>query len=155
MSVFLSSTVFPASGKRFVRGVLVALALSALPALAGAQNGSGADSASEKTTLNGVFTAAQANRGRDTFAMSCLGCHTTASHTGQAFMGPWRGKPLLDLFQYIRYSMPKSEPGTLSDNEYLQVTAYILQLNGMPDGARELVADSASLSRIRIAARTP
>jgi hypothetical protein len=51
--------------------------------------------------------------------------------------------------------MPKSEPGTLSVEEYAQLTAYILQLNGMPDGARELPADSASLSLIRIARRNP
>lgn len=70
-------------------------------------------------------------------------------------MGPWSGRPLAELFQYIRYSMPKSEPGTLSAEEYAQLTAYILQLNGMPDGARELPADSAALSRIRIAQKSP
>lgn len=108
-----------------------------------------------RTTLGGVYSAAQASRGKETFAFSCLGCHTTASHTGPAFMGPWEGKPLAELFLYIRYSMPKSEPGTLSPEEYAQVTAYILQLNGMPDGPGELPADSAALSMIRIRRKGP
>jgi mono/diheme cytochrome c family protein len=113
------------------------------------------DAPAARTTLTGVFTAAQAMRGRDTYAFSCQGCHTVASHTGHAFMGAWNGKSLAELFQYIRYSMPKSEPGTLSAGEYAQVTAYILQLNGMPDGSLELPADSAALSVIRIARREP
>ena len=107
------------------------------------------------TTLSGVYSAAQAIRGKETFEFTCLGCHTTASHTGPAFMGPWEGKPLAELFLFIRYSMPKSEPGTLSPEEYAQVTAYILQLNGMPDGPGELPADSAALSMIRIRSRGP
>jgi mono/diheme cytochrome c family protein len=107
------------------------------------------------TTLSGVYSAAQAIRGKETFEFTCLGCHTTASHTGPAFMGPWEGKPLAELFLFIRYSMPKSEPGTLSPEEYAQVTAYILQLNGMPDGPGELPAESAALSIIRIRSRGP
>lgn len=138
-----------------IRALAFVFAGGVFAAALSAQNGSTTDSASSTTTLSGVYTAAQATRGRDTFAMNCLGCHTTASHTGVAFMRPWKGKPLLDLFQYIRYSMPKSEPGSLSDVEYLQVTAYILQLNGMPDGPGELAADSTSLSRIRITDRSP
>ena len=43
-----------------------------------------------------------------------------------------------------------SEPGTLSDEEYAQVTAYLLRLNGMPDGSLDLPADSAALGTIRI-----
>jgi len=87
--------------------------------------------------------------------MFCQSCHTLASHTGPAFMGSWKGKLLAELFQYIRYSMPKSEPGTLSDQEYAQVTAYLLQLNGMPDGSLELPADSAALGAIRIVPKVP
>jgi len=110
---------------------------------------------SARTTLGGVFSAAQASRGKDTYVMFCQGCHTLASHTGPAFMGSWKGKLLAELFQYIRYSMPKSEPGTLSDQEYAQVTAYLLQLNGMPDGSLELPADSAALGAIRIVPKAP
>lgn len=108
-----------------------------------------------RTTLSGVYSAAQASRGKDTYVMFCQSCHNLASHTGPAFMGSWKGKSLAALFQYIRYSMPKSEPGTLSDEEYAQVTAYLLLLNGMPDGSLDLPADSAALGAIRIVPKTP
>jgi mono/diheme cytochrome c family protein len=133
--------------------VLLAASLAAIGAPR-AQTASSADSAA-RTTLSGVFSAAQASRGKDTYVMFCQSCHTLASHTGPAFMGAWKGKPLVDLFQYIRYAMPKNEPGTLSDGEYAQVMAYILHLNGMPDGSLDLPADSASLGTIRIVPKVP
>jgi mono/diheme cytochrome c family protein len=144
----------PSHRFRSLRIALFPAALSCLPLVSSAQTSTATDDTG-RTTLGGVYTAAQASRGTDVFAASCMGCHTTASHTGPAFMGPWSGKPVAELFQFIRYFMPKSEPGTLSVEEYAQLTAYILQLNGMPDGARELPADSASLSLIRIARRNP
>jgi S-disulfanyl-L-cysteine oxidoreductase SoxD len=46
--------------------------------------------------------------------------------------------------------MPKNEPGSLAPEEYADVLAYLLQLNGMPAGERDLPADSTALKRIRI-----
>lgn len=122
---------------------------------AGAQTPVAPPDSLARTTLSGVYSAAQASRGKDTYVMFCQSCHTLASHTGAAFMGSWKGKPLAALFQYIRYAMPKSEPGTLSDEEYAQVTAYLLLLNGMPDGSLDLPADSAALGAIRIVPKEP
>ena len=42
-------------------------------------------------------------------------------------------------------------PGSLSDDEYKRVTAYILKLNGFPAGADPLPADTSALKLIRIA----
>lgn len=133
---------------------VLAAVLRATGAIAAQTSGSPPDTTA-RTTLSGVYSAAQAGRGKDTYVMFCQSCHTLASHTGPAFMGSWKGRPLADLFQYIRYSMPKSEPGTLSDEEYAQVTAYLLRLNGMPDGSLDLPADSAALGTIRIVPKTP
>lgn len=106
--------------------------------------------ASRTSTMTGVYTAAQANKGKQVFAGSCSGCHTVASHSGEAFTSKWVGRTLADFFNYVSGLMPKSAPATLTDDEYVWVTAYVLRLNGMPAGARELEADLSALKLIRI-----
>jgi mono/diheme cytochrome c family protein len=103
-----------------------------------------------RSTVNGVYTDAQARRGEETYASVCTGCHTSASHTGPTFFEPWTGRPVYDLFSYLTESMPKSDPGTLTPKEYASIVAFILKLNDMPPGQQELPADSTSLKEIQI-----
>jgi hypothetical protein len=46
--------------------------------------------------------------------------------------------------------MPKNDPGSLSEQEYVDVMSYMLRLNGMPAGVQDMPTDSLALSRIRI-----
>jgi hypothetical protein len=46
--------------------------------------------------------------------------------------------------------MPKNNPGSLTNEEYAAVTAYILMLNGLPSGDEELPSDTEAARRIRI-----
>ncbi len=107
-------------------------------------------SAQARSTTSGVYTPDQAVKGREVFNSNCLGCHTVASHTGTAFQLKWFGRPLADLFDYLSSLMPKSAPGTLTEDEYVWVTAYILRLNGMPPGKTELNAEPAWLKSVRV-----
>lgn len=109
-----------------------------------------ADPQPTRSTSAGVYTAEQAARGRDTYAMQCKSCHTPASHTGATFAQWWDRKPLSELYQFVTTRMPKNEPGSLAPEEYIEVVAYLLKLNEMPAGNEELPADSVALSRIRI-----
>ena len=113
-----------------------------------AQQPAPADSA--RSTRAGVFSAGQVAFGRDVYAMSCASCHSALSHTGPAFVAKWEGRKLWELFRYVSELMPKSEPGSLSQREYLRVVAYLLKMNGMPAGSDELPADSTALKQIRI-----
>ena len=99
--------------------------------------------------MSGVYSEAQAARGRDTFAGMCQACHTPATHTGPTFYASWGGRPLWELFDYLMANMPKSDPGSLSPEEYAQVLAFVLKMNGMPAGPRELPVDEATLKAIR------
>ena len=103
-----------------------------------------------RTTAQGVYTAAQAKSGGDVYTMLCQSCHAAVTHTGAPFKAKWTGRPLSDLFTYIREEMPKTEPGSLSEEEYTLVLAYILRMNGMPAGRKALSADEAELRAIRI-----
>lgn len=109
-----------------------------------------AKDAPPRSTRAGVYTAAQANRGRDIYAGMCQSCHPAASHTGVTFRNTWGGRPLSELFGFMRERMPKNEPGSLLPEEYADVLAYLLKLNAMPAGEHELIPDSSALKRIRI-----
>ncbi len=101
------------------------------------------------STSAGVYTAQQAVAGKEVFVAQCTGCHTSASHTGPAFAIKWMGRPLSELFGYVSERMPKATPGSLSEDEYVMVIAYVLKINGMPAGKTELSGDPAVLNTIR------
>jgi mono/diheme cytochrome c family protein len=102
------------------------------------------------TTLNGIYTAAQASRGEDVYLGSCRGCHTPASHTGETFAERWLHKSVADLFTFVATNMPKNDPGSLDPHDVADVVAYLLQINQMPAGPKELSPDTAALRQIRI-----
>lgn len=102
------------------------------------------------TTRRGVYTAAQAARGRDVYAGNCRSCHTPESHAGRTFQATWNKRSLAELYTLIRERMPKNDPGALSDQEYVDVLAYVLKLNRMPAGRVELAPDSTAMKPIRI-----
>ena len=127
-------------------GIAIGLVLT-LGHEAAAQQGCGA---AVRAASSGVYTSEQAARGEESYAGMCTGCHTTASHTGDVFSNGWSGRPLSELYGFIKAAMPKNEPGSLTPDEYAAIVAYILKLNGMPAGRQPLPADSAALERIRI-----
>ena len=104
--------------------------------------------------MTGVFTAAQAGRGRDVYTNSCANCHMTSAHTGGTFASNWNGKRVSDLYELIHSTMPVDNPGSLTAQQYADVVAYMLQLNGLPAGNTPLAADAAALRKIRIEFRS-
>ena len=100
--------------------------------------------------MDGVYTLAQANSGRNVFAANCQSCHTPTQHSGPPFRNKWFGRSLAELYAYIRKEMPKNEPGSMSDADYVRALAYLLRMNGMPTGSEPLAADSTALRRIRL-----
>jgi mono/diheme cytochrome c family protein len=104
----------------------------------------------QRSTGHGVYSREQWMRGRDVYAGMCAGCHQAVTHVGPQFSRSWAGKKLSELFGFLRERMPKNEPGSLSEQEYVDVMSYMLRLNGMPAGVDELPADSLALTKIRI-----
>jgi cytochrome c len=104
----------------------------------------------QRSTKLGVYSREQWMRGRDVYAGMCAGCHPAVTHVGPVFTKAWAGKKLSDLFGYLRERMPKNDPGSLSEQDYVDVMSYMLRLNGMPAGADEMPVDSLALTKIRI-----
>ena len=102
------------------------------------------------TTLSGIYTAAQAGKGEDTYYTMCISCHPKGTYAGVGFKNNWNNRPLWDLWDWISNKMPKNDPGSLSADEVVQVMAYILQQNKMPAGKAPLQPDEKALYKIRI-----
>ena len=112
------------------------------------------------TVLDGVFTAAQARRGRRVYTQNCESCHgpelkggeMAPSIAGSDFIVFWTELPVGSLFERIKVSMPEDGPGRLTDEEYTDVVAYLLDANDYPAGEMELPADKTTLDTIMIVA---
>jgi mono/diheme cytochrome c family protein len=102
------------------------------------------------SVTTGVYTADQAARGHEVYASSCGQCHTMVQHSGSAFATAWNNRRLYDLFEIVHTTMPLDNPGGLSEQEYIDVIAYLLELNGVPAGKTSLSADAAALKGLRI-----
>src|SRR5512145_2325374 len=86
---------------------------------------------------DGVYTAAQAARGKTTFEGTCARCHNpelTGSERGPALKGStfqsnWEDDSLESIFNKIRDTMPPIGPNTLNEDIKIDILAYILQAN--------------------------
>jgi mono/diheme cytochrome c family protein len=103
-----------------------------------------------KTTNSGVYTAAQAERGKKTFEAKCTACHDTARFTGEIFFESWNNKTMKDIWDVASGTMPEDNPGSLKQNEYADILAYFLELNAFPAGDAELLPGAAPMATIKI-----
>jgi mono/diheme cytochrome c family protein len=100
-----------------------------------------------KTVWDGVFTAAQAERGQASYTEYCLRCHKAdlqgieGAMKGDLFVERRREDTLDTLFLDMKATMPRGNAGKLPDQTYADIISYILQSNDMPAGAVELKAD--------------
>ena len=116
---------------------------------------------------DGVFTEAQAARGRQIYSGACGLCHgrrlngapddpdmvSTPPLARARFLRVWEGRSLATLLAYTRLTMPEDNPGSLSEQEYVDVVAYLLSMSRMPAGGDELPPDARSLAHVVIGPR--
>jgi len=105
------------------------------------------------------YTIAQAERGKASYQMSCSECHNSdlngtakapALH-GDAFLKTWENGSTYALFVKLRDSMPAGHPASMTEEEKVDVLAFLLQVNGIPAGQSELKSDRNELENIQIA----
>jgi mono/diheme cytochrome c family protein len=101
-----------------------------------------------RSTRDGIFSKAQADRGREVFVNVCANCHTRGQFNDGTWRRKWQGRTVFDVLESIRTTMPNDNPSGLSDGEYLDVITYLLAQNGYPAGAQD--ASEAALKKVRI-----
>jgi S-disulfanyl-L-cysteine oxidoreductase SoxD len=112
-----------------------------------------------KTTKDGVYTEAQADRGKKAYLAACASCHQEGLQgadlapplKGDDFLLPWSSQTVNDLFERIATTMPADSPGSLPRDVDADILAYMLQVNRFPAGTEELKPDAAAMKSIGIA----
>jgi mono/diheme cytochrome c family protein len=100
------------------------------------------------TVWDGVYTVEQATRGQETYDRMCSTCHgwdlagrNARPLKGDVFYKAWGEDSLSSLFTVVKESMPRNAPGSLSEREYVDIVAYLLQRNDYPPGSSELTRE--------------
>jgi Cytochrome C oxidase, cbb3-type, subunit III len=117
----------------------------------------------KRTVWDGVYTAAQAERGSAAYAQACSSCHaedlrgrsTAPSLVEESFLFLWSDMSVGDLFERTRMLMPSDRPGSLPAATYADILAFIAQKNGFPVGNTELGTDIGALKQILITEKRP
>jgi alcohol dehydrogenase (cytochrome c) len=96
-----------------------------------------------------AFTSEQAEAGQASFTQSCAACHGADLRTlpnaplqGNEFIAKWRTRSTNDLLAQLRTTMPPESPGSLGEDAYLGIMAFILQRNGNAPSDQRLLAAS-------------
>jgi S-disulfanyl-L-cysteine oxidoreductase SoxD len=91
--------------------------------------------------------------GAEIYARRCADCHGStldngefggAPLNGSYFKQHWGGGTVAGLVTYAKAKMPPDRPGSLTDQNYADLTAFLLDANGYPKGDKELPPDTPS-----------
>ena len=106
--------------------------------------------AAQQPAADGGFTVEQVTAGWTVYARQCGECHGPGLDGMEApplrgvdFLNGWAGRTTDELFAYVRDEMPPGLGGSLSEQVYLNLVAYILDANGARPGDAPLTADAA------------
>jgi cytochrome c len=112
---------------------------------------------------DGVYTAAQAERGEKLYQERCSACHGSQMQGIEeaptlrqgAFVYNWDGMPVSILFQRLRETMPLDDPKGTSRKIKADILAFIMSENNMPAGTRPLPYQNSQLKKIQWNAQKP
>ena len=158
-----------AAGRRWNNWVLAAataftacVSVTATSGAAVAPPFSGAEAQNPtRTVWDGVYTDAQAARGRELYLKECASCHAENLQGGDeapgliggGFLSQWIDLSAGDLFERTRTTMPQDRPGQLSRDAYTEILAHLFKANSFPAGQTELPRDTTVLKQILIVAK--
>jgi mono/diheme cytochrome c family protein len=123
----------------------------------------GALAQDKKSVWAGVYDAKQAARGAELYTRACAACHgqdlegieQAPPLAGGTFAQRWDGSALKKLLERIE-DMPPDDPNKrLSDQQNVDVLAFLLSANRIPAGTTSLDADRNGLAQIMFLATKP
>jgi alcohol dehydrogenase (cytochrome c) len=98
----------------------------------------------------GPFTAGQAAKGHADYSSACASCHhenlsgggEAPSLAGGNFIKSWGNRSTRELYDYLHAAMPLGKGGSLSDQTYQNIVAFLLEANGATAGGKALTSDT-------------
>lgn len=111
----------------------------------------------QRGVWDGIFTTAQADRGRQP-AARCQGCHgpelsgtdRAPALKGAAFLADWENGSVNRLFVKVRDTMPPGNTDSIAPGTKLDILAFLLRENGFPSGTTELTTNAEALDSLQI-----
>lgn len=106
-----------------------------------------------------TVSQAQIDRIAPLYGRRCAECHGDTYDggliggpplTGAAFLNRWGGQPVAALYGYTSSRMPQGGPGSLSAQQYADLVALILSVNGHPVDGDDLSPDLEALEGVGI-----
>jgi S-disulfanyl-L-cysteine oxidoreductase SoxD len=116
-----------------------------------------------KNVWDGVYSEAQAGRGKKSYITHCAACHNEGLQGGDLapelkgddFLLRWNDKSMFEFVDRVQKTMPQDNPGGLMPQENADIVAYILQVNKMAAGTTDLPTDADALKAITITKTKP
>ena len=116
-----------------------------------------------RSMWSGVYTTAQAARGKAAYTDNCSRCHGSALQgsdeipalQGPQFLVDFDGSTVAGLVNRIHTTMPMDDPGHLNLATTTDIVAFLLQSNQVPAGSSELSSDPPAQSLIKFSAVNP
>ena len=109
-----------------------------------------------RSSWDGVYTAAQADKGKALVEENCAKCHggtldgndEIPALKGSHFMADWETQSVAELINRVHTTMPMDNPGKLNVESATNVVAYLLSQNGMPAGSAPITDGNAGQIRL-------
>ncbi len=94
------------------------------------------------------YSDSQAASGQTLYAQNCAACHLpdlTGSFEAPAlndsnFRNNWSNRNVAELVDLLRRTMPPQAPASLTEQQYVELIAYLLSENDIASGSNDLVA---------------
>ena len=97
---------------------------------------------------------AQALRGETAFRANCTTCHTVKQFVTLEFAKTWSDRPVFELFEQLRTTMPQDNPGKLTRQQYIDIITYLFKSNGAASGEHELAPEDDVLKQAKVRLKT-
>ena len=99
-----------------------------------------------------TYTETQAEAGLEIYTQSCAVCHLSdltgsfeaSSLNDISFRNNWTNRSVFELSDLLQRTMPPQSPGSLNEEEYIAVIAYLLSENGVGASQSDLLIASAN-----------
>ena len=108
-----------------------------------------AQSGEDPSVWDGVYSDDQAERGQKLYEANCSRCHgedlsggRARPLVGESFIRDWGGLTLDSVLARAK-TMPPGAAGTLGEDTYVDILAYVLSQNHFPTGTEELTVSTA------------
>lgn len=137
--------------KPVTRSCLSVLTATSIMLTIGACSGiEGAAQSNAPDNTGATYTEAQARQGETSYEAHCASCHGAGlsgavggpALSGEAFETRWGGQSSSALIQLINTSMPPGGASALRPTDYVNITAHILNTNGVAAGPTPLSANT-------------